>query len=1200
MTSSARSFPRDEAAATSPLRNAFASSSTKPLHSPFLARRIRTANDSSYHHPATSQAGRQPDAISTSSSTLVNADTASDYRPWEVRSASGSSVDSLAELRGGRGASFSALDDIGTLPSIHISPLPRRSASRANTTAAQASSRASNDSSLTRSRPVRQLCPVDCRCSDQEIDLGLCRRVVASSSSGSESGSLSVGVHPMRPRVADRSATSPSQLANYDTDAANGIQSADQSQHSWHTISEPRSQARDFHKDPILVPRSARSRGSGAGGRRSSTASYQRSFDQLQKGLDTLDSNESDADSDADQAQAAQRRAESMARWTARRMSLSQSTHERRSSSAKLESPPHPPPLPKSSPLHSAPRSLASDASIPHRTPDANRAYTDVSTPLKATPGRKSIAAVFESMQKEREARAAEQHRQWQEKQARRERERAARAFGMPARRRTSAASSLMDIPGSAGVAPDTPVSQGQTTAFHSMVSRASPARSEAASVVSASSPLLSSPGSPKVDDGAAGDVQPRHLGEEAAGRIPETLAEADEVGEDADEIHARSQATSKNEGQQEDQPAAPLPSTPQTKHASGFGFASQPMALDLSPVRSVSDFSSPASSPRKNAHRRQNTNTISVAARLPSASVAAARQRFDSALATPAPQPTQQTAESPRTPYAQTPTGGILSSAKKGLPQLSAARRGHSVRFSPRPDYRSDSGSWDDSGTQSVHASEGDEARDAAVSRLLLPAKQITIPDILTASMAASDAAAGTDEEEEEDKRLDRPEGSAGVQQQASPVNVDPSQPHTPASPSAAASVSQSVRFPGAYAATPVKPYSRHVIRPSPNVSRILPHVIPPATTTTPPPVRQFGLFPTPASDAHIPRESTPPPTLSAMLPPEDPRNSPRSPRPVDLGRDQFARFDAGSSGSEGSSPAASMVEPTNGRRDDAVSATIGRILQTVEAAHGAKVRRMQLGERLNGVSERVGRMEGVEKPVRFGAGSRGGLAWEDEVAREDQADRERMDELKQQVMHALAVLADRIVALQTQNNTTIASTELAADTSSSLIKVHKRTRRGLSRRTTLLLVVLQCALMAWLMGLAERKAERMRMYHPSPHLAVLDSSNVQWNALATDPHLQPLLHIPLLHQLYHRYPPLPSPHAQSFDYHNSSPWHVYKTYIRLNGGATLLLQLSVYAVSQLIAYATLLIVAPLQVLWIVVGAHDAPAARTRFPPAL
>lgn len=565
--------------------------------------------------------------------------------------------------------------------------------------------------------------------------------------------------------------------------------------------------------------------------------------------------------------------------------------------------------------------------------------------------------------------------------------------------------------------------------------------------------------------------------------------------------------------------------------------------------------------------------------------------------------------------------------------------------RFSPRPDYRSDSGSWDESGAQSVEANDESDSRDAAVSRLLLPAKQITIPDILTsASMPASGAAAETDEDEEEEEdgeekdreERNRPEGSASVQdlpgsRGSPPVKVEAvSQPHTPASPAvvtdpAAASFSQSVRFPGAYAATPVKQYSRHVIRPSPNVSRILPDVIPPAVrpstiasaaSSAAAAAMQYGLFPTRDSEgSHIPRESTPPPSASrspSMLPPDDPRNSPRSPRPVNLGREQFARFDAGSSSSsssEGSSLAGSVMVQTStaanqnrgGGKDDGVNATISKILQTVEAAHGSKLKRLQLRQQLNGMGERVGRIS-EEMPVRSSAGSNGKLRGEaEEVARQDEADRAHSDELKRQIMHALAVLADRIVALQTHSHTDMdmTSTETAVDT-----KVAPRSsgRRGLSRRATLLLVVVQCALVAWLMALAERKAERMRMYHPSPQLSLLYSSNVQWNALASDPHLQPLLAIPLLHQLYHSNPPLPSPHhLHSFSHQEQSTlWQVYKTYIRLNGGWTLALQLMVYCVSQLMAYATLLVIAPLQVLWLVLAANDTNTAKSRFPAAV
>ncbi|GAC99426.1 hypothetical protein PHSY_007027 [Pseudozyma hubeiensis SY62] len=1059
MNSPVRSFTRDEAAATSPLRNAFASSSIKPLHSPFLARRLRASGPDQRNRSSNtaSESPRQPDAISTSSSTLVNAESTSDYQPWEVRSESNtSSLDSFADSRGGGRdtPTLSALEEIGTLPSIHITPLTRRPrTSRSSSASARTikdSTRRSADSGSARTRSVRQLCPVDCRCSDQDIDLGLCRRVVGESSSGSESGSLSVGVHPMRQRQAGAMPASSMDSSN-----------AELSQQSAHSQTGFRSQGRDFEKDPILVPRSARSRAKDTGGP-SPDSNHQRSFDQLQRGLDTLESNESDAESDADRAQAAQRRAESMARWTARRASLSHTSNDRQSPPAKLDLPSDVAAT-KASPIHSTARSLASDASISRRTPgpklvekeDFGTPISSSSSPLKSTPGRKSIAAVFESMQREREARAAEEHRQWQEKQVRRERERAARAFGAPLRRRSSATSSQFDSPVSASTtAPDTSPSQGQATAFHSIASRFSPSRSPA-SVVSAS-PLLSSPGSPKVDEGAAADVESRHLREEAAERIPETLAEDDEV-DDQDVVDDVLQPS----------PSA-APTTPQSKPTTAFAFSSQPMALDLSPVRSVSDISSAASSPRKNAHRRQNTNTVSVVARLPTASVGAARQRLNHVLGQTSTPPVEKV--EPPLEFPQTPVGGILSSAKKGLPQLSAARRGHSVRFSPRPDYRSDSGSWDESQTN-------DGEREAVVERLFLPSKEIVIPEVLAGAPVPAHFSVGTNEEEEDNGEEDS--SVEDEERERSPV----SQPHIisprASTEPAAASFSQSVRFPGAYAATPTKNYSRHIIRPSPKIERVLPDVIPAAVTRPlSSAAKAFGLFPAfdPSADlaSSIPRESTPPPSTSSssskMLAPNDPRNSPRSPRPVDLGREQFARFDAGSSSSVSSGEDARQVDANtagNGQvrgRGGQVDATISRILQTVSDAHDSRVRRMQLGQKLDRVNERmdwVAARKTEEKPS-----PRPQRIAKREFEQQDEQDRLRMDEVKTDVMNALAVLADRIVQLQSSSqtlDTALGSTSNATST----------TRSGLSRRTSLLLVLLQCILMAWLLESGEIDAE-------------------------------------------------------------------------------------------------------------------------------
>ncbi|KAJ9476479.1 hypothetical protein PHBOTO_000157 [Pseudozyma hubeiensis] len=1166
MTSPARSFTRDEAAATSPLRNAFASSSIKPLHSPFLARRLRV-NGPDQHNRSSNTASeslRQPDAISTSSSTLVNVESTSDYRPWEVRSESGtSSLDSFADSRGGgrETPTLSALEDIGTLPSIHITPLNRRprtsKSSSASARTIKDSPRRSADSSSTRTRPVRQLCPIDCRCSDQDIDLGLCRRVVGESSSGSESGSLSVGVHPMRQRQAGAMPASSMESSN-----------AELSQRSAPSQSGFRSQGRDFEKDPILVPRSARSRAKDTSAP-SPDSNYQRSFDQLQRGLDTLESNESDAESDADRAQAAQRRAESMARWTARRASLSHSSNDRRSPPTKLDLPSDVA-ASKLSPIHSTTRSLASDAPLSRRTPSSKPVekeefatpISSSSSPLKSTPGRKSIAAVFESMQREREMRAAEEHRQWQEKQVRRERERAARAFGAPLRRRTSATSSQFDSPVSASTtAPDTPPSQGQTTAFHSIASRTPPGRSPA-SVVSAS-PLLSSPGSPKVDEGVAADVESRHLREEAAERIPETLAEDDEVD---------------NQDVADDAPQpspTAAPTTPQSKSTSAFAFSSQPMALDLSPVRSVSDVSSAASSPRKNAHRRQNTNTVSVVARVPTASIGAARQRLNHVLGQTSTPPAEKV--EPPLEFPQTPVGGILSSAKKGLPQLSAARRGHSVRFSPRPDYRSDSGSWDES-----HTNDGEG--EAVVERLLLPSKEIVIPEVLAEASVPAQLSVGTNEEEEEDGEEDS--SVEKEEREQSPV----SQPHIPSpragTEPAAASFSQSVRFPGAYAATPTKNYSRHIIRPSPKIERVLPDVIPAAVTRPlSSAAKAFGLFPAFDSSAEvassIPRESTPPPSTSSssskMLPPNDPRNSPRSPRPADLGHEQFARFDAGSSSSVSSGEDTRQVDAnTAGNRQERgrggqVDATISRILQTVSDAHDSRVRRMQLGQRLGGASETVDRIEGTRRERKPSLGPE--RIAESEFEQQDEQDRVRMDEVKTDVMNALAVLADRIVQLQSSSQTLD-----TAPGSTSIVTT--KTRGGLSRRTSFLLVLFQCILMAWLLGIAEKKAQRMRMYTSPSSLGILyqpHPASIEWS-LPNNDHLQPLMHLPLLHQLYSSLPPLPS-HLY---------WHPHQTYIKLHGLHTFLLQLSLYTLSQTLACILLLLLAPLQVVWIILHGSD------------
>lgn len=807
-----------------------------------------------------------------------------------------------------------------------------------------------------------------------------------------------------------------------------------------------------------------------------------------------------------------------MARWTARRSSLMQS----RSS-----------PAPKTDPPIQAP-TVSPDVSLSKRISEPKLEEVQA-TPLRATPGRKSIAAVFESMQKEREARAAEEHKQWQEKQARRERERAARAFDLPSRRSTSASSSQFDSPVSACSAPNSP--------------------RKTRSDVSAS-PLLSTVGSPKVDEVVTEDVQPRHLGEEAAARIPETLSEMEEA--DAEEVgellrqEFRDADADETEEEEETQQL-----TPQTNQAA-FAFSSQPMALDLSPVRSVvSDYSSSASSPRKNAHRRQNTNNVSVAARTPPASLGLARQRLNHVLEEAQP---------------QTPISGILSSAKKAA-GFSSARRGHSVRFSPRPDYRSDSGSWD----ESKHEEDGEEEwepREEAVGRFLLPAQTIRIPEVLAEASTPAPVAAGQQAEEgisdAEEGQLATPERTPSPAKAEKKEMVGLPTAHGGGNDS----ISQSVRFPGAYANTPVKKaYSRHTIKASPSDprARILP--FPSAA------IGAFGLFPeSPASD--IPRESTPPPTpmSRAVLPPDDPRNSPRSPRPSDLGVEQFAPFQAGSSddssGSIGETKANTSANAVEG--DDSMQSTISKILKTMEASHGSKVRRAELGDALSAVSDRV-RAVGAAPQQSL---PRRPLEAMQVVEERDNEDRLKVEQLRGEVMQALAMLADRIVQMQ-------ANPAVADDSTTSVTAPPVKGRRGLPGWMLSLLIVAQCALIAYLMSLAERKAQRMRMYSPPlDYRHLYTQGTIEWSAVAQDIHLTPLLSIPGLTQLASKYPPLPSPSMLRLlrDAPGTTVVELYQAYVKLNGVAAFASQAAVYLLSQVVSCVVLLILAPVQVLWIVV----------------
>ncbi|PWN52376.1 hypothetical protein IE53DRAFT_367248 [Violaceomyces palustris] len=169
------------------------------------------------------------------------------------------------------------------------------------------------------------------------------------------------------------------------------------------------------------------------------------------------------------------------------------------------------------------------------------------------------------------------------------------------------------------------------------------------------------------------------------------------------------------------------VPSHMQTHGSDGFSFPSRvpsksppaPSAIDgasqsvLTPDMGSSGFSSPMSSPRRNAHRRQRSAVVSMSSRLPAASVTAAREAMDEALGSPGLVRSEnhgwrdQEKESffadgtePRSSSMSVP-GSAVNTPKPALRDhgLDSARRKRTVRFSPKPDFRSDSGGsgeWD------------------------------------------------------------------------------------------------------------------------------------------------------------------------------------------------------------------------------------------------------------------------------------------------------------------------------------------------------------------------------------------------------------------------------------------------------------------------------------------------------------------------
>ncbi|PWY97542.1 hypothetical protein BCV70DRAFT_202718 [Testicularia cyperi] len=1311
MAGSFISGSRDSPADLSTL-SADSSSPARPQHSPFLARRNRlraqnkadrsssvlssqlpqqynyqarlysqhTASHPRESSPQRRSGFRQPknsDAPSTSSSTLVNLDSnnVGNYLPWEVRSDSSASpslashgLSSTSQVT----PTLPSLDDIGTIPSIHISPLPLRPASRAPSSASTRRARNSWPSQTTNrltSHTERQLCPVDCRCSDQDIDIGTCRRVVgSSSSSGSDTPYSSVRMHsldrlPEPTILAEATAEPPASIQPSIDDDTRDVEP----QHA----NSSESSGRDLRTNPVLIPKSSRSRRFRPS---TSSTSLYRSFDRLQR-----DSN------DVEKSQA-QRRAESLARWAARRETSLEQFKPVRAPNGQ----PHvdqPVSLSRSSPRRAQSAAHTSNSATPSTTAfETPRNHVTSPASMSPASGRRSIAAIFESMQKEREARAAEEQRRWKEKQAARERERAARAFGIHSVRgspESLTASSIdftakeeSDFSGRNATSSEQPNPLWQSpreNAVRSTDSCGRPPSPPTARSTSTTSPRLSSPVSPRLDDHVAEDVSPRHLQQEAAARIPETLTEEAELESEVEVQTAdkRRESTASTAGPDErlvpenanvdtqQNVGTASPRTPQT--SSAFRFASQPMALELSPgaaaLSSLSNLSSPASSPRKNAHRRQNTGVVSVAARLPAASVEAAQNRLQRALQRHGERDTLSGPTIRNEPVTegvppQTPIHGILASAKKRLLGDTPSRGRHSVRFSPRPDYRSDSGSWD----ESEHTIEQRPQFKADQ-----PLRQILIPDILTSAgvvKPSHDIPKVRPKAEEEatatvSPSVPGPQASSRVddssfvstttspdlpEQQNSAQTARQTMPEaTDSAP--ARSFSRSIHLPGAYISTPLKAaaringlshttsvpsVSRHLIRPSPSNVRMKVldfDALERATTSSsvydaaendsdrsqssasPPPRLQrgkdkleFGLFPGP----DIPRSSTPPPMQESgpapSTPPsrrrDDPRYSPRSPRPSNL-------------------PQSPSTPPRN--LDDSVNLAIDTILQTLDRSRRAR-KSLNFADEIENVRDRVGdvmrsqdRLVGTSPSSvvhRSSPTSQHALEPFHSASNEGHSDDEdnKIDELRTELSAALSAL----VSQMGRDTTGIGAESVGYEPADLDMKVSFWTSRP--KLAVAVVMLTQLVLMAIMLRIAEEKAQRMRMYAPShsisysalyrdsslrtsgPMLWGLDmdhgSGRVEWDPISADMYLTPLLRIPGLDRLQQSFPLLPSAAMLITSQHaNDTIWSLYSSHIRVHGLLNTFAQLALYSVAQISSTLVLIALVPLQVAYFIIN---------------
>ena len=777
---------------------------------------------------------RHPDTISTSSSTLVNLDSDADVRPWEMVS---SHLLSSASSQSSQAPSRADTDDTQM-----ISPRPDRNRATSRNPETLSPFRSPAHISLTdldsphdpnssprRNRrtvdvPASSLapCPDDCRCSDQEIERGLCRCALNSSSSDGEA-TFNKSEALARARFSPRRTPNRASQSTHNSSSSPRRSSMD----GW--------SGRDIVNDPVLIPKSDSSS-------RDNTVESRSPRKSVNMSRLSLFHRSPELASDLEQEESAlsSSRTRLLGNW-ARRPDRGSHKHDTVHSDG---------PVPAMAATHDSPLRSASSPipgdrgsyltgsasfSASRRTPTKRITDRDDdldNMPLSAPPAagkyaahRRSIAAIFEKMQEERERRAQEEKRLQEEKRAQRERERAARALGWH-RRRTShgeqeGPSFRQEQPASEEIQTVNEPEKETTESEEDELSAQSRAMARLERTrfdrFNATTPTITnqeiSTGTARVHPHGRttqSDSEPE-TGEdrfEQSGSKPVGLSIPFMEDLPTEEHDQKTNAASFHEHEDEEQRqtspnAGPnqLLQTPEI--SSGFTFPALPSPATSSssvssPLRSSSAFSSPASSPRKNAHRRQRTSVVSISTNLPAQSGSAAAQAMQRALDPSTPRAgasSDPATESTPRPPATTP---IL--VRKGeTPENGQKRR--SVRFSPKPEYRSDSGSGpDEDGSL-------DESALEPTQSLRVVNKQPTD------SSASDDSDAGSHPPTQ--ISLAPVERALRLGEQVQPEEEKQTvMPVTPATPQ-----SFSVRLPGAYIPTPTQAspsVSRHVIRPS------------------------------------------------------------------------------------------------------------------------------------------------------------------------------------------------------------------------------------------------------------------------------------------------------------------------------------------------------------------------------------------------